>query len=81
MLEPLAYEELRRAVLLCRSENIVAGTLDSESLEALIDLGIVVPVGEGAFEVTSHGQRLYRRLERGEHARELDPPPPAPNYD
>ena len=79
--EPLTYEELQRAVLSCHGEIVVAGTLDDRSLQALIELGIVVPVGKGAFEVTSHGRRLYGRLQRGEHARELDPPPPLPTYE
>jgi hypothetical protein len=80
LLQPLTYEELRQALLLCQGKDFAAGVLDDRSLQALIGLGVVVRVGEGLYEVTSHGQRLQRQLERGVRVPELEPEPPRPSY-
>jgi len=79
-LSPLTYDELRQAVLAAHGENLAVELLDDRSLAALIDLGILVRIGGGLIETTSHGERLYLRLQRGEHLRELEPPPPLPVY-
>ena len=80
LLLPLTYDELRQAVLAARGKNLAVELLDDRSLAALIELGILVRIGAGLMEVTSHGERLYVRLQRGEHLRELEPPPPLPTY-
>jgi len=77
---PLTYDELRQAVLAVRGKNLAVELLDDRSLAALIDLGILVRIGGGLMEATTHGERLYVRLQRGEHLRELDAPPPLPTY-
>jgi len=79
--EPLTYEDLRQAVLWAHGENLKAELLERRTLEALIDLGILVHVGGGLIEATSYGDRIHRRLQNGEHATELDPAPPRPVYD
>ena len=76
----LTYDQLRQAVLVAHGCNLAVEALDDASLAALIDLGILVRVGGGLIEVTSHGERLYVRLQRGEHLRELESPPPLPTY-
>jgi hypothetical protein len=80
-LPPLTYDELRQAILAVHGENLAVELLDARSLQALIELGILVRVGGGLMEATSHGERLYHRLQRGEHATELDPEPPRPVYE
>jgi hypothetical protein len=77
----LTYDQLRQAVLTAHGECLAVELLDAACLEALIDLGIVVRVGGGLIEATSHGLRLHGRLQRGEHLKELDPQPPPPVYD
>jgi hypothetical protein len=67
-----SYDDLRQAVLAAHGETLAATLLDDRCLRALIDLGIMVRVGGGLIETTSHGDRVYRRLERGEHLTELD---------
>ena len=78
---PLTYDELRQGILTARGKNLAVELLDERSLQALIELGILVRVGDGLVEVTSHGERMHRRLLLGEHLPELDPEPPRPNYD
>lgn len=79
--EPLTYEDLRHAVLWAHGDNLQADLIDRRSLEALVELGILVHVGGGLIEATSHGQRIYQQLQKGQHATELDPQPPRPVYD
>jgi len=45
--ELLDYDDLRHAVLAAHGANLQAGMLERRSLEALIDLGILVHVGSG----------------------------------
>jgi hypothetical protein len=77
----MTYDELRQAILLCQGKDFVTGVLDDRSLEALIQLGVVVRVREGVYEVTSHGVRLLKQLERGVRIAEFEPEPPRPTYD
>lgn len=79
-LPPLTYDQLRHAILAARGKSLTVELLDDRSLAALIDLGILVRVGGGLIEVTSHGERLYVRLQRGERLHELEPSPPLPTY-
>ena len=77
---PPTYDQLREAVLVAHGKNLAIELLDHRILAALIELGILVRVGGGLIEATSHGERLYVRLQRGEHLRELEPAPPLPTY-
>jgi hypothetical protein len=78
--EPLDYEDLRHAILAARGENLQAVKLERRTLEALIELGILVHVGGGMIGATCHGERVYRQLQNGAHASELDLQPPRPVY-
>jgi hypothetical protein len=72
------YESLRDAILAAHGPNLNATLLQNDCLQALVELGIVVRVGDGLIAATSHGERIHRRLKRGEHIAELDPPPDRP---
>jgi hypothetical protein len=80
LLLPVTYDELRQAIMIAHGKNLAVELLNERSLAALIELGILVRIGGGLMEVTSHGERLYVRLQRGEHLRELEPPPHLPVY-
>ena len=67
-----SYADLSQAILIAHGENLTVGMLDGACLQVLVELGIVVRVGDGMIAATSHGERIYRRLERGEHLAELD---------
>ena len=73
-----SYEDLSQAVVLLQAKNLTAGSLDEHCLSALVDLGVVVHVGGGLIEATSHGNRMHRRLLLGEHVKELDTQPELP---
>lgn len=72
------YEDLRQTILAARGPNLAAGSVDEHCLNALIDLGVMVHVGGGLIEATSHGHRMHRRLVLGEHIAELDTQPELP---
>lgn len=73
-----SYEDLRQAILITHGPNLAAGALDDHCLYALVELGVLVHIGGGLIEVTSHGQRMHRRLQLGEHIAELDTQPELP---
>jgi hypothetical protein len=73
-----SYEDLRQAVVLAQEKNLTAAAIDQHCLNALVELGVVVHVGGGLIEATSHGHRMHRRLLLGEHIAELDTQPELP---
>jgi hypothetical protein len=79
-LNPPSYDDLRLAVIAVQGKSPSAAAVDGRCLEMLVNLGIVVHIGGGLIEATSHGQRLHTRLQRGEHLTELDPAPPPPSW-
>jgi len=68
-----SYDDLRQAVLAARGDNLMVGLIQSDCMQALVELGVLVHIGGGMMETTSHGDRLHRRLQRGERIAELEP--------